>query len=557
MDLPKADVTDEIQARKAQHIVVVVERGSESSVNRPTPLAPSHKGSYSDGDGDSELAEAQAQDLKRRRRPFKLWAFELLCFLLSLASLLVIISVLKSFDGEPLPKLPLHITLNTFLAFFTAFTKAAFMNPVVQCISQWKWNWLFGHDRPLVDFDTFDNASRGVLGSIVLLKLLKWRHIAVVGGVISIIGIATTPVTQLLIEYPSRLTVISPGPGSANATVFAVQGYRSRVGLTGSSSLDIANYISSGLMNSPNLRISDMTPACPSGTCSWEPFESLSLCAKIANITDHIRVRQVPYSTRHVWTTWDDTLDHDPLRLNGTLAYNVSFPDGENFIAPVSYTMYSSALDSSVAFADDHALAAARVAGYKLAWSDAGRDTYGGQNTTTNDPWRWQAFELLYYACVNEYSIRVDNGTARTDIVSSLSNVVAKPGTAAGVKLNCTAPLLVSGAGQSTTCSLDGADIDQGVMTLQGTKGDNFTADMRSLTLLSKYITQDSTGIWAWDGVEHELMAGNIGTRTLANTVYGYMPDDRKRQELIVDETLQLQRLRNMASNLAVSVTNG
>ena len=63
-----------------------------------------------------------------------------------------------------------------------------------------------------MDFETFDKASRGVLGSVVLLKLLKWRHVATLGALISVIGIATSPVTQLLIEYPTHEVPLTPSP---------------------------------------------------------------------------------------------------------------------------------------------------------------------------------------------------------------------------------------------------------------------------------------------------------------------------------------------------------
>lgn len=84
----------------------------------------------------------------------------------------VIISVLKTYDNHPLPKLSFHITLKIFLAFFTILAKAAFMSPVVECISQWKWNW-FDQEHSITDFGVFDKASRGVFGSVLLLRLLK------------------------------------------------------------------------------------------------------------------------------------------------------------------------------------------------------------------------------------------------------------------------------------------------------------------------------------------------------------------------------------------------
>ncbi|KAK4164068.1 hypothetical protein QBC43DRAFT_211720 [Cladorrhinum sp. PSN259] len=444
------------------------------------------------------------------------------------------------------------------------------MSPVVECISQWKWNW-FRLERPITDFGVFDKASRGVVGSVFLLKLVKWRHMAVIGAVVSILGIVTTPVTQLLIQYPSHLVAVPSGPDTINATIPAVQHYRSRVGLAGPRSLDISSYVTAGLVHPSVSLIREVAPVCPSGTCTWAEFESLALCSKIANITDRIRVEQVPYSTSRDWTTWDDTLDNNPLRLNGTLAYNVSFPDegDEYFVAPVSYTLYSSRLSRSIAFADDKALAAVWVGGYKVVWSNAGNVTYSGGNSTSSDPWKWQAFEMVYYACVNKYSVRVDNGTAQTVAVPS-HNVIAPVGGGPGVvAINCTTPTLVTGGAQKTTCALAGRDPNQGLLTLKGslptTQGVNvnFTADVRSLTLLGQAITQDSSGIWAWDGGGFKVLVGNVATPTLADAVYGYKSDMTgdapvgNQQLGAWDTEVQRQRLQNAATNLAVSITNG
>ncbi|KAK0671937.1 hypothetical protein QBC41DRAFT_269487 [Cercophora samala] len=438
------------------------------------------------------------------------------------------------------------------------------MSPVVECISQWKWNW-FDLERPVTDFDVFDKASRGVFGSVLLLKLLRGRHFAAIGAVISVLGIVTTPVTQLLIQYPSRLVATPPGPETSNATTWAVQHYRSHVGLAGPRSLDISSYVSAGLVHPSATLISEMAPICPSGTCNWTEFESLSLCSKIANITDRIHVEQVPFSTSQDWTTWDDTLDIDPMRLNGTLAYNVSFPEegNEHFVAPVSFTLYSSRLSRSIAFADDKNLAAAWAAGYKVVWSNAGNVTYTHGNSTTSSPWNWQAFEMVYYACINRYSIHVDSGVAETASVPS-HNVV-EPVDGGVVAINCTTPKLVSGAAQKTMCGQDVRNPSQGVLTLKGSipapGGTNFTADVRSLTLLGQAITQDSSGIWAWDGGDYKVLVGNIATPTLADAVYGYRSDDfgEVGGELSGDwdTEIQQQRLQNVATNLAVSITNG
>jgi len=347
------------------------------------------------------------------------------------------------------------------------------------------------------------------------------------------------------------------------------------VGLVGAWSLDLASSVSSGLVQSPGTLVSEITPSCPSGSCIWEPFESLGLCARVADITKHIRVTPVPFSTAANWTAWSSTVDENPLRLNGTLAYKVSFPTegGESFVAPVSYTMYSSPLrgSSSIAFPNDTDLAAARVASYKIAWSTAGNATYLQANSSTLHPWTWRAAEVIYYACVNSYSINVTDGLPYTSSTPS-HRVIASP--AQGnltSRLNCTTPRLVSGAAQLTKCTWKTANnFANQTMTLRGVSGGTFSADLSSLTLIGKFLTQDSTGIWAWDGVKNTCVAGVSGVTGLASAVYGYVTDgdpakdgtgNRKGlgRELSSpgDVATQFARLDNMTRNVAVSITNG
>jgi hypothetical protein len=87
----------------------------------------------------------------------------------------VVVGVLAVFDGRALPNLPLNITLNTFLALFTTCCKAAFMVPIAEALSQWKWNIYAGSSRPLFDFQILDVASRGSWGSSMLIWHFKWK----------------------------------------------------------------------------------------------------------------------------------------------------------------------------------------------------------------------------------------------------------------------------------------------------------------------------------------------------------------------------------------------
>lgn len=103
------------------------------------------------------------------------WSIEILSCIMSLAALVAIVIVLKEYDQQTMPTWPLGITLNTLLAFLTAISQAGFVNPVFQGLSQMKWNWFVDKDRPLADFEKFDNASRGSWGSFLLVFSMKGR----------------------------------------------------------------------------------------------------------------------------------------------------------------------------------------------------------------------------------------------------------------------------------------------------------------------------------------------------------------------------------------------
>jgi hypothetical protein len=104
------------------------------------------------------------------------WLMEILSLTLSLAAFTAIVVVLQIFDHHPLPNWPYHITLNTFLALFTAIANAGFMLPVFEGLSQLKWIWFLHGQRPLADFQLYDDAcSGGFISRFQLLRTLKGR----------------------------------------------------------------------------------------------------------------------------------------------------------------------------------------------------------------------------------------------------------------------------------------------------------------------------------------------------------------------------------------------
>lgn len=109
-------------------------------------------------------------------RVFFGWWKELLWCVVSIACIPALVGMLRRFENQPLPDWPHGITLNTAVAFISTLCRTAFLLPVVEALSQLKWNW-YRKPRALQDFRVFDEASRGPWGSLKLLFTTKGRYV--------------------------------------------------------------------------------------------------------------------------------------------------------------------------------------------------------------------------------------------------------------------------------------------------------------------------------------------------------------------------------------------
>ena len=99
------------------------------------------------------------------------WTVEIISFTIALLALAAIIGVLAHYNGKSMPSWPTGITLNTLIALLTAIANAALASPLQQGLSQLKWISFKRESRPLTDMEAFDDASRGIWGSIKLLVM--------------------------------------------------------------------------------------------------------------------------------------------------------------------------------------------------------------------------------------------------------------------------------------------------------------------------------------------------------------------------------------------------
>lgn len=69
-----------------------------------------------------------------------------------------------------------HFTLNSLLSIISNFGTICAAIPITKALGQLKYLWFIEKDRTLADLETFDSASRGILGSLRLLWRLRFKY---------------------------------------------------------------------------------------------------------------------------------------------------------------------------------------------------------------------------------------------------------------------------------------------------------------------------------------------------------------------------------------------
>ncbi|KAL4805366.1 hypothetical protein BDV18DRAFT_161022 [Aspergillus unguis] len=244
---------------------------------------------YSVPDQHPELTEneqptrssAQKQEVNLRARVQDSWILETVSVGFSDASFIAICAVLIAYNSKPRPALVHDLELNAIISVLATACKSCLTLAVAEAISQLKWVSLQSEKyKKLVSIQAYDDASRGPLGSLMLLISQRCRSLVSLGAGILVLLLAFEPFLQQVISYPNRLTDSGDSGGIATAM-------QSRTGL--------AHEKRFGNMVSANGRgiwtnNFDVRPRCSTGNCTWPVFPSLGYCSKCVDMTSSARL---------------------------------------------------------------------------------------------------------------------------------------------------------------------------------------------------------------------------------------------------------------------------
>ncbi|KAK3995202.1 hypothetical protein QBC44DRAFT_29477 [Cladorrhinum sp. PSN332] len=141
------------------------------------------------------------------------WTLEVLSIVGSVGWMTGVVAILGTMRDRPLSDWTFFLSLPATLAIFATAAKLTAAIAVSACISQYKWIHFKKAPRRLVDLDLFDSASRGPLGSLILL-CRRPKGLASIGALVTILALALDVFVQQVIKLDEE-DVFKTGDGRA------------------------------------------------------------------------------------------------------------------------------------------------------------------------------------------------------------------------------------------------------------------------------------------------------------------------------------------------------
>ncbi|KAJ5446849.1 hypothetical protein N7445_001670 [Penicillium cf. griseofulvum] len=275
------------------------------------------------------------------------WLLESVSSILAMGLLIAIAVIFWYMDNKPLSAWRASVSLNATVSILTTACTTALMHGVSTFIGQSKWLHFKNGPRKLEDLETFDGASRGVWGSILLLTTVKW-NLATIGAFITILRLAFSPFAQQVVLIEQR-DIITP----SNTASF---GYAHSY-IENTLTKDLANARIENVQQDPGMQSAiiqglyglNVTESfkCP-GVCGWpSSYISLGFKTECRNVTQETMQAAtcgvissqevcnmttpggVDLTTRHVFTDSGTTYNMNTSSVLDSTVFGVgpSFPE--------------------------------------------------------------------------------------------------------------------------------------------------------------------------------------------------------------------------------------
>ncbi|KAJ5435916.1 hypothetical protein N7445_006801 [Penicillium cf. griseofulvum] len=241
------------------------------------------------------------------------WKLELWALVGSVLSFTIMVIVLAIFDGRPIFEWK-SVTLNAIISVLSVAMKASLTFAVAELIGQWKWILFSRDERPLMDFERIDMATRGPWGSLRVLSRMRGLQVAPLqlGALLIVLAIGLDPFSQQLLQLEQRPRFAIDestwhlNPKSAfttraksfnrGKTLYAHDWSRAEnstrnpiIRMTTELELSMQAAILNGLSRTRKVVDQQVTVQCPTGSCVWDQFQTLGVCNRCQDITSDLK----------------------------------------------------------------------------------------------------------------------------------------------------------------------------------------------------------------------------------------------------------------------------
>lgn len=350
---------------------------------------------YLDVSGNGHGASEEGQ----RANPFRVssWAMEIGTLTLATAIIVAMFVTLGHYDNQVTPDWSINV--NTVVSILTAILRACMLFVVANVIGQAKWSW-FDKTRPLAHLERFDNASRGIFGSIQLLFTAPASLLAVVGTLLTIAAAAIGPFAQQAVKSVTCQQVLPGENATVPVTNYAYPSRFDSVYRTGAGTYDIGYSLKGNLLNGlANVSDDAVSPTCSSGNCTFAAHEgvtyaSMGVCSLCLDTSSYINKTQA-----------EDA--------EAGYGYNFSLPNG---IFVGSYSNRYLGVSGDADFAEDLFEEYPDI--YNATFAELSVLSFLGNYTTQYA--EALSVSCMLYACLKNYHGYIEAGDLTEEVVSTV-----------------------------------------------------------------------------------------------------------------------------------------
>ncbi|KAK2811932.1 hypothetical protein FQN50_001639 [Emmonsiellopsis sp. PD_5] len=232
------------------------------------------------------------------------WKLEFSALIGSVLSFVTMSILLVCFNDRPIFDWK-GVTLNAIISILAVSMKTTLIFAVAELIGQWKWIAFSQDTRPLMDFERIDLASRGPLGSLSILFRLNERWPVRLGALVIVLAIGLDPFSQQLLQFHQGTEFVEASTSSGGDVFNRRQTmyYQGEIVdnraqtlskdpgvpiFTTALDLGMQTAMFTGLSHTREMIDQQVNLQCPTGNCTWPPFQTLGVCHRCSDLSSEL-----------------------------------------------------------------------------------------------------------------------------------------------------------------------------------------------------------------------------------------------------------------------------